>query len=104
MHWRCSSNFARRRYYYDRGITVCPRWEHFEDFLFDMGECPPGLMLDRIDNDRGYEPGNCRWTTRSEQMLNRRPMPVGDARKKRSDTGKKHNTEWRTAHGWGLGS
>ncbi|MER6976009.1 hypothetical protein [Streptomyces carpinensis] len=58
--------------YGGRGITVCDRWRDFANFLADMGERPPGLELDRIDNNRGYEPNNCRWTDRSTQMKNRR--------------------------------
>ena len=65
-------------YYGGRGIAVCARWrDSFESFLADMGPKPPSAhSLDRFPNSDGnYEPDNCRWATKQEQMLNRRPLP-----------------------------
>lgn len=59
--------------YGGRGITVCERWRYsYTNFLRDMGERPTGLLLDRIDNNKGYSPDNCRWTDRTTQNRNRR--------------------------------
>jgi hypothetical protein len=54
-----------------RGVTVCERWLRFENFLENMGERPAGKTIDRIKNELGYEPGNCRWATGIEQGRNK---------------------------------
>jgi len=76
MIHRCSVNCNRSRDYHDRGITVCEQWRGkngFEVFLAEVGRRPSSEhTLDRIDNDRGYEPGNVRWATSKEQARNRR--------------------------------
>ena len=73
MMARChQENSSKYRYYGAIGITVCERWHDFSAFFSDMGACPDkSLTLDRILNNRGYEPGNCRWVTRAEQNANR---------------------------------
>lgn len=68
---RCHPESPHAAYYADRGITMSREWaENFSAFLRDTGPCPPGKELDRIDNNRGYESGNCRWTIRAIQMRN----------------------------------
>lgn len=59
--------------YGGRGIAVCDRWSgSFEAFLADMGECPDGYEIDRINCNGNYEPGNCRWVTGAVQGANKR--------------------------------
>lgn len=72
---RCYGPSRRyKRLYQDRGITVCDRWrQSYQSFLSDVGRKPsPKHSLDRIDNDKGYEPGNVRWATQTEQLRNSR--------------------------------
>ena len=59
--------------YGGRGITVCKRWDDFNLFKKDIGERPnKKLTLERVNNNSGYSPSNCKWATRSEQNLNKR--------------------------------
>lgn len=75
MKRRCTDpNMIQYKDYGGRGVTVCDRWlNSFEDFLTDVGEPPtPKHTIDRIDNSKGYEPGNVKWSTREEQNRNKR--------------------------------
>lgn len=67
MIQRCKKNLD-----YVGRVSVCRRWLSFTHFLSDMGECPAGLTLERIHNDKDYRPGNCKWATSAEQNRNTR--------------------------------
>lgn len=71
---RCTNrNRAQWADYGGRGITLCDRWRDFAKFLTDMGRAPSAKhSIDRIDNDKGYEPNNCRWADAATQAKNRR--------------------------------
>lgn len=53
------------------GVSVCARWESYENFLADMGPAPPGLSIERLDRSQPYCPSNCVWATPKQQARNR---------------------------------
>jgi len=73
MKCRCKNpNTPVWHHYGGRGIRYSQAWEDFDSFYRDMGDCPPGFSLDRIDNEGDYSPDNCRWASRGVQEGNKR--------------------------------
>ena len=73
MKRRCTNPESHRFHHYGgRGIKVCDRWMDFRAFYEDMGECPPGYSIERVDVNGNYEPSNCKWIPRHEQARNKR--------------------------------
>lgn len=73
MLQRCQNpNSCKFPTYGGIGIKVCDEWQSFDNFFKDMGLRPEGMTLDRIDSQKGYGPGNCRWATISQQQNNQK--------------------------------
>lgn len=72
MKARCKPSAKCAKYYFNRNIGIAPEWESFANFVRDMKIKPsPDYTLERIDNSKGYGPGNCKWATKSEQGKNK---------------------------------
>lgn len=68
---RCNNPNAKEYHNYGgRGIKAT--YDSFEQFYLDVGRRPQGAWIDRIHNDQGYAPGNCRWVTPSVNQKNKR--------------------------------
>ena len=69
------------RHFGGRGIIMCHRWRYsFKLFLEDMGRRPHGTTLVRVNDAKGYDPGNCRWATPTRKPLNRRTVTAIESR------------------------
>ena len=73
--WNAMLNRVRDHVHYsERGISCSDEWRTFENFFKDMGECPEGLSLDRIDVNGNYCKENCRWADGAMQQFNKRRL------------------------------
>src|SRR3990167_5643678 len=93
-----------------RGITVCERWHDLRNFFTDMGHPPPGMTIDRINNDGNYEPSNCRWAAYKQQARNtarNRYLEFRGEKKLLTDWGLQYRINLSTLHhrlscGWSI--
>jgi len=103
---RCHNpNNKRYADYGGKGIVVCAEWRNsFMAFLADMGPCPEGYTIDRIDNSNGYSPDNCRWVSRQTNQRNREISMVwivyGVRYPTAADAAKAHRVSTATIAAW----
>lgn len=111
---RCNNKNTKSYINYGgRGIKVCERWLEFSNFYEDMGLPGEGMTLERVDNDRGYSPDNCRWATRLEQASNKRTAKNsrvviwGGVKRRVLDLAREYGVPYSTvmtrlSRGWGM--
>lgn len=79
--WKEMKRRVRRDPHYAGKVNIHPEWSaSYEAFFRDMGPCPDGFELDRIDNSKGYVPGNCRWVNETRQARNRSYCKLDEAK------------------------
>lgn len=110
MRSRCQNvNHVAYMHYGGRGITVCPRWEKFNNFWEDMGPRPSSKhSIERVENSGNYEPSNCVWGTRAVQNCNKRSnrfLHIGGLKITVAQASLIYNVPWhrirhRAANGW----
>lgn len=106
---RCH-NKKNKRYkdYGGKGIHVCDRWrKSFKSFYEDLGDCPDGFQIDRINNLIGYFPGNCRWVSPKNNMANRNKTMIyvigNEKFESCSDAAKRFGVSESTISAWCVG-
>lgn len=103
---RCTKPSNKRfKDYGGAGISVCESWlESFVNFISDMGSCPDGYQIDRIDNKLGYSKDNCKWVSRKENQSNRRNSIIytinGNDYTSSIDAAKEHGVSTNTIAAW----
>lgn len=97
MKKRCLDiNNKSYEYYGGRGIKVCDRWLDIKNFIEDMNDTfQEGLSLDRIDNNKGYSPDNCRWATKETQSRNTRKIRSNNTSGYRGVYWYKNDKKWK---------
>lgn len=109
MMARCHKPTNKRyKDYGAKGILVCDEWRgSFNSFIGDMGDCPEDYQIERIDNNKGYSKGNCKWASRKENMRNRKNSSIWFVKGKvfytLDDAGSEFNVSSNTIRAWCVG-
>lgn len=101
---RCHKQWSPRWYTHGaRGITVCDRWQTFQNFYDDMwASWGPGFTIERKDNNGNYEPANCCWVSKGVQSRNRRTTKLSEEKVVAIKEARKFNTQYEVAAKFGV--